>query len=48
MDVFLQKNGGEILAIGEEAYSMMMSLASGNLSKAQLSRWLKEHTPRLS
>jgi death-on-curing protein len=48
MDVFLQKNGWEIAASEEEAYSMMMSLASGNLTKAQLSAWLKEHTARLS
>ena len=47
-DVFLQKNGWEIHATEEEAYSMMMSLASGKLSKAQLSSWLKEHTSRLS
>ena len=48
MDVFLQKNGWEIQATEEEAYSMMMSRASGKLSKAQLSSWLKEHTARLS
>ena len=48
MDVFLQKNGREIQATEEETYSMMMSLASAKLSKAQLSRWLKEHTARLS
>jgi death-on-curing protein len=48
MDVFLQKNGWEIQATEEEAYSMMISLASGKLSKAQLSSWLKEHTARLS
>jgi death-on-curing protein len=48
MDIFLQKNGWEIIANEEEAYSMMMSLASGKLSKAQLSRWLKEHTSKFS
>jgi death-on-curing protein len=48
MDVFLQKNRWEIIASEEEAYSMMMSLASGKLTKAQLSAWLKEHTARLS
>lgn len=48
MDVFLQKNGWEIQATEEDAYSMMMSLASGKLPKAQLSSWLKEHTARLS
>ena len=48
MDVFLQKNGWEITAQEEEAYSMMMSLASGRLSKMQLASWLKEHTARLA
>lgn len=48
MDIFLQKNGREIVANEEEAYSMMMSLASGKLTKAQLSKWLKEHSSKLS
>jgi len=48
MDVFLLKNGWEIQAAEEDAYSTMMSLASGKLSKAQLSSWLKKHTARLS
>jgi death-on-curing protein len=48
MDLFLQKNGWEILVNEEEAYTMMMSLASGKLTKAQLSTWLKEHSSRLS
>lgn len=47
MDVFLQKNGWEITAAEEEAYSMMMSLASGKLSKVRLASWLKEHSARL-
>jgi death-on-curing protein len=48
MDIFLQKNGWEIISNEEEAYSMMMLLASGKLSKGQLSKWLKEHSSRLS
>ncbi len=47
MDVFLQKNGWEITSSEEEAYTMMMSLASRKLSKAQLVSWLKKHTARL-
>ena len=47
MDIFLQKNGWEVTANEEEAYSMMISLASGKLSKAQLSKWLKKHSSRL-
>jgi death-on-curing protein len=48
MDIFLQKNGWEIVADEEEAYSMMMDLASGKLAKAQLASWVKEHSTRLS
>jgi death-on-curing protein len=47
MDIFLQKNGWEIIAHEEEAYSLMIDLASGKLTKAQLSTWLKEHSARL-
>jgi death-on-curing protein len=47
MDIFLQKNGWEIATNEEEAYSMMMALASGILTKAQLPSWLKEHSSRL-
>ena len=46
MDIFLQENGWEIVAHEEEAYSMMMSLASSKLNKPQLSSWLKEHSAR--
>lgn len=48
MHIFLQMNGREIVAQEEEAYSMMMDLASGKLSKAQLSTWLKEHSAKSS
>ena len=48
MDIFLQKNGWDLTAGEEEAYSIMMSLASGKLSKSELSSWLKEHTSKTS
>jgi death on curing protein len=47
MDIFLQKNDWEVTSSEEEAYSMMISLASGKLSKAQLSQWLTKHSSRL-
>lgn len=47
MDVFLQRNGWELVAREEEAYSVMMDLASGTLTKALLSSWIKEHSARL-
>ncbi len=47
MDIFLQKNGWEIASPEEETYRMMMDLASGKLSKVQLSSWLKAHSSKL-
>jgi death-on-curing protein len=47
MDLFLQKNGWEIVTDEEEAYSMMIALASGRLTKAELTSWVKEHSSRL-
>ena len=48
MDLFLQRNGWEIVANEEDAYSMMIGLSSGRVSKAELSSWLKNHSARLS
>jgi len=47
MDIFMQKNGWEIVASEEEAYKTMTNLASGKLTKSQLSNWLKEHSSKL-
>ena len=47
MDIFLQKNGWEIVCPEEEVYTMMMNLASGKLTKTQLSTWLKQHSFKL-
>ena len=47
MDIFLQKNGWEVTSNEEDAYSMMISLASGGLSKDRLSKWLKAHSSKL-
>ena len=46
MDVFLQENGWQITADEEEAYATMMALASGQITKVQLSLWLKKHSSR--
>ena len=48
MDVFLQKNGWEIVAGEEETYATMMDLASGKLTKGQLAGWLKKHSTKLA
>ena len=48
MNIFLQRNGWEIVSPEEEAYRMMMNLASGKLTKTRLSSWLKEHSSKLA
>ena len=47
MDLFLQRNGWEIIADEEEAYGMVMHFAAGNLGKAELAIWLKEHSAKV-
>lgn len=47
MDLFLQRNGWEIVANEEDAYSLMIDLSSGKVSKIELSSWLKNHSARL-
>ncbi len=47
MDIFLQKNGWQIMSTEEEAYGTMMDLASGTLTKSKLSGWLKQHCAKL-
>ncbi len=47
MDLFLQKNGWEIVTDEEEAYLMMIALASGKLTKPELTSCVKEHSSRL-
>jgi death on curing protein len=44
MDLFLQKNGWNLEATEVEAYETMIQLASGNLTKLDLSTWLKAHS----
>ena len=44
MDLFLQRNGWEIVANEEDVYSLMIDLSSGNVSRTELSSWLKNHS----
>ncbi len=46
MTIFLEFNGWGLTATEEDAYSAMMSLADGKMSKPQLASWLKEHTAK--
>ena len=43
MDVFLQRNGYEIVASEKETYKIMMQLSSGELTKQDLTVWLKNN-----
>lgn len=44
MDIFLQRNGYEIVASEKETYSIIMQLSTGNLSKDELTQWLEMNT----
>src|SRR6056297_3922348 len=48
MDVFLQRNGFEIIASEKETYKMMITLATGEFTKNQLVEWLKHNTSTLA
>lgn len=43
MDTFLQKNGFEISATEKEVYKIMIKLASGKLTKEELTIWLENN-----
>ena len=46
MVVFLDRNGWELRATEEEAYSLMIDLASGKITKSALASWLKQHSAK--
>ncbi len=48
MDVFLQRNGFEIVASEKETYKIMIQLSSGSLSKKDLTTWLENNTSPLT
>ena len=48
MDVFLQRNGLEIVASEKEIYKMMIQLSSGGFSKKDLITWLENNTSPLA
>lgn len=43
MDAFLQENGYEIIASEKETYKIILALSSGEVSKQELSKWIKEN-----
>ncbi len=44
MEVFLMLNGLEIIGDVNEQETIMLDLASGNLTREQLTDWLEKHT----
>ena len=44
MDIFLQRNGFEIIASEKETYKTIIKLSSGQLSKNELTKWLYRNT----
>lgn len=44
MDIFLQKNGFEIIASEKETYKMMIRLSTDKLTKNELTKWLENNT----
>ena len=47
MDAFLQKNGFEISSSEKDIYEIMMNLASGIITKADLTDWLEANISKL-
>jgi death-on-curing protein len=48
MDLFLQRNGFEIIASEKETYKTIIKLSSGKLSKNDLTNWLENNTAPLT
>jgi len=47
MDTFLQKNGYEISASEKAVYEVIIKLASGDMTKAELTGWLEVNISKL-
>jgi death on curing protein len=46
--VFIERNGGKVIASPEEAYFAFYDLAAGKLSEDELAQWLEINTEPLS
>jgi death-on-curing protein len=47
MDIFLLENGWKLDASEEEAFEIMITLASGSLTKTDLSAWLRDCSSKI-
>lgn len=48
MVAFLERNGVELTATNAEALSIMLGLAAGDVSEADLATWIDQHSRALS
>ena len=48
MDIFLERNGWILETTEEDAYTTIMALSTGHLTKPQLSSWLRKNCSRTS
>ena len=44
IDVFLQMNGWELIADEKDTYMTIIQLATGDLTKPELAKWIRNHT----
>ena len=47
IDIFLQRNGWNLTASEEDAYSLMTALARSELTKPALVKWLRQHSAKI-
>ena len=47
MDAYLRRNGFEIIAAEKETYKTMIRLSTGELTKDELAKWLKNNTSEI-
>ncbi len=48
MDIFLQRNGWQLVTNEQDAYATVMALSGGHLTKSQLSSWLRRNSSHTS
>jgi death-on-curing protein len=48
MDTFLQLNGWELIAGEKETYVIILQLAAGELTKQELTKWIRDNVKTLS
>ena len=47
LDLFLARNGATLTATNDQAYTTIMALAQGQLSREELTAWIAQHSEEL-